>query len=246
MADKNLEQRIIEARDAGYSQDEIKTYLIQKGGYTEQEIQPYMSPQASEPAGPPMLEAPDMDAKRREEQVATTQLGTALGAGGLATAGLGYGAYRGARSLINQYNQGRPAPAAPAAAPTPAAMPTPAQASASPATRVNISPQAQMMSELARPGVAPPMNEMPRPSTPPAPGIAPQAVPAPQAPGMMDRFAQMAQQYAPILAKAAPVAKAAGAVGALTYSPGLNTGEQDELIRQRVRIEAARKAGLIQ
>ncbi len=62
----------------------------------------------------------------------------------------------------------------------------------------------------------------------------------------MDRFAQMAQQYAPILARAAPLAKGAGAVGALTYSPGLNTGEQDELIRQRARIEAARKAGLIQ
>jgi hypothetical protein len=228
MAEKTMDQRIAAAREAGYTDDEIRAYL---------------NPEA----GPPMLEAPDYDAKRREEQMATAELGAGIGAGAVGTGLLGYGAYRGAKSLINQYNQGRPAPAAPAAAPT--AMPAPTQAPAmpaSPATRVNISPQAQMMSELARPGVAPPMNEMPRPATPPAPGIAPQAVPAPQAPGMMDRFAQMAQQYAPILAKAAPVAKAAGAVGALTYSPGLNTGEQDELIRQRARIEAARKAGLIQ
>ena len=227
MAEKTMDQRIAAAREAGYSDDEIRAYL---------------NPEA----GPPVLETPEYDAKRREEQVATTQLGSAIGAGAAATAGLGYGAYRGAKSLINQYNQGRPAAATPAAA-APAAMPaqTPAMP-ASPATRVNISPQAQMMSELARPGIAPPMNEMPRPATPPAPGIAPQAVPPAQAPGMMDRFAQMAQQYAPILSKAAPLAKAAGAVGALTYSPGLNTGEQDELIRQRARIEAARKAGLIQ
>jgi len=214
-----------------------------ENGYSDEEIQAYLNPNA----GPPVLEAPDQDAKRREEQIATTQLGTAMGAGAAATAGLGYGAYRGAKNLINQYNQGRPAAPAAAAAPAPTAMPaqTPAMP-ANPATRVNISPQAQMMSELARPGVAPPMNEMPRPATPPAPGIAPQAVPAPQTPGMMDRFAQMAQQYAPAISRAAPLVKAAGAVGALTHSPSLNMGEQDELIRQRARIEAARKAGLIQ
>ena len=74
---------------------------------------------------------------------------------------------------------------------------------------------------------------------------------APSGPGMMDRFGQLAQQYGPVLQKyAGGLSRAAGPAALATYSRGLNTGEDEELKRQRarmeeaIRMEAARKAGI--
>ena len=73
----------------------------------------------------------------------------------------------------------------------------------------------------------------------------------PSGPGMMDRFGQLAQQYGPVLQKyAGGLSRIAGPAALATYSRGLNTGEDEELKRQRarmeeaIRIEAARKAGI--
>jgi hypothetical protein len=102
----------------------------------------------------------------------------------------------------------------------------------------------------------------PPPSSPPGAmresigGIGNQGMPLGQPPQSqpssgMNRFGQLAQQYAPVLQQAAPyLGRAAGVIGGLTYSPSLNTGEQEQLRRQQQRIdqgirdEAARRAGI--
>jgi hypothetical protein len=121
--------------------------------------------------------------------------------------------------LIGQFTP--PAGATPPVAPTPGPVP-PSTATApnrlampSPASQVNISPQAQAM---ARPPVAPPA----------AAGSA--------TPGMMEQAANLYRAYGPAaLEMMGKLAKGAGATALMTYSQGLNTGEDEALADMRKR-----------
>lgn len=61
---------------------------------------------------------------------------------------------------------------------------------------------------------------------------------ASRAPTLLEQAGSLASRYAPI-------ARLATGAGAALYSPSLNAGEQQELIKIRAREEAARRAGLI-
>ena len=234
MADENLQKKIAEAKAAGYTDEEIQNYLNptppapvpQPQKQSLVDIMHQYNPQGfSQPMTP--------------EQTGTAQFGAAQAAKYLGEGALGYGVYRGLKNIAQNF--GKPSASSTELEPSTALEPggqalrdfTTQQGRFTPPTSPNTVPPGY------QPGQNVNINVGGNPATPA------------QTPGMMDRFGQLAQQYAPILQKyAGGLSRIAGPAALATYSRGLNTGEDEELKRQRarmeeaIRMEAARKAGI--
>ena len=192
-------------------------------GYSEEEIQNYLNPT---PPAPVMTERPkqnlvdimhEYNPQGFSQPMTPEQTGTAQFGGAQAAKYLGEGAlgYGAYRGLKNIAQNFGNSPTPPAAPVSPPSA---------------VTPEGTM--EMLK-------------GNPTQPGTNPYSAPA-QQPGLMDRFGQLAQQYAPILQRyAGTVGRVAGPAALATYSPGLNAGEEQALIRIRAQQEAARKAGLL-
>ena len=226
MDDKELQAKRAEAKAAGYSDEEIDAFLkptpvagsnVTAGGIsTSQQLGPRGTVQTS----------PTPFVDRSAEETGLIQgMGAQAGKYALEGAAI-YGAYRGAKSLMGAAGQafrGGPPAGVPTTVPTPTAGPM----TAPPAGPTTFTGGANPAFDKA----------LARPYNPAMPQGAPAAPAQPTAGNFIERMSNLASRYATtageVATRALPAARAMTGAGAMLYSRGLNTGEDEMLARIR-------------